>query len=485
MHRARKALWVALIAASAGAGCGKPGGLTSSIISSITGNRQRVNTSGGQYKPSPELALARTRVRQAGLPLDPKELNQPLPPSDQNAAPLYKQLTRLLTAHPVVQEDAILNRVTGERMPDATQCEQIRRALKHRQDVVQLVHQAANRPQCVFNRDYSLGMDLTFPEYAKMREAVRILTAESTLLLHDGKPLEAIRNETLGFRIAQHSAQYPFIIAHLVEFALDSITMRWMMKCLYAAPDKPEVAQAIRVALATEYKPHPLSHAFKGELIIFTEGLERLRREGPDALKNEEDATGPKQKPAAKTTAWQRPADWDAQIDANETDYLQRMQKAIPAVDLPYVKSEPIFRALDREAEQYKNDPNHVYSVTMTSVYAQSTVKQAQVQARREVVRCAAAVLLWRRQHGVFPAKLEQAISPVPVDPFNNKPLGYRCGSSGDKGFVVYSVGDKQPFDGGTRSTKPKVYQTYFWYPMPAYYTQLSSLPPTAQESKH
>ena len=48
------------------------------------------------------LARERAAAQADGIPLGPKQLQRPLPPPDQNAAPLYQQLTQMLTQKPMV-----------------------------------------------------------------------------------------------------------------------------------------------------------------------------------------------------------------------------------------------------------------------------------------------------------------------------------------------------------------------------------------------
>jgi hypothetical protein len=67
-------------------------------------------------------------------------------------------------------------------------------------------------------------------------------------------------------------------------------------------------------------------------------------------------------------------------------------------------------------------------------------------------VRAGAAVLVYRGSHGgVLPESLGAALSPLPTDPFDGKPLHYRRDGAG---FVVYSVGPDGKFDGGAPEAK-------------------------------
>src|SRR5205085_2307160 len=98
--------------------------------------------------------------------------------------------------------------------------------------------------------------------------------------------------------------------------------------------------------------------------------------------------------------------------------------------------------------------------------YAVLADRGAFTQAHPAVVRCAAALMTWKAKHGAFPDRLEQAITPVPIDPFDQKQLKYRREGAG---FVIYSVGKTGKFSGIAANKKQYDQEAVFRYPMPAY----------------
>src|SRR5579863_7032933 len=48
-------------------------------------------------------------AKRAGIPVTPQMLQAPLPPVDQNAAPIYTQLTQLIANHPLTSDDKIVD----------------------------------------------------------------------------------------------------------------------------------------------------------------------------------------------------------------------------------------------------------------------------------------------------------------------------------------------------------------------------------------
>lgn len=67
---------------------------------------------------------------------------------------------------------------------------------------------------------------------------------------------------------------------------------------------------------------------------------------------------------------------------------------------------------------------------------------------------------------GPFPERLEQAIAPVPTDPFDLKPLRYHREGAG---FAVYSIGKTGRFNGSAADARQHNLEAVFRYPMPAF----------------
>jgi hypothetical protein len=123
-------------------------------------------------------------------------------------------------------------------------------------------------------------------------------------------------------------------------------------------------------------------------------------------------------------------------------------------------------RAVETEVDQDQNRW-HLLNLIVFPVLTDCAAKPAQIQATFEITRAAAAVLAWKDRHGTFPPTLETALSPVPTDPFDGKPLRYRREGAG---FVVYSIGKEGKFTGGAPDQKPGGWDILFRYPLPSYY---------------
>ena len=173
------------------------------------------------------LAREEAAAQREGIPLTAQELQRPLPPPGENAAPLYVKLTKLLHDKPLGLPKYAEGMDAFHSYTPA-QIAVVRQTLAARQDVMTLVHQAADKPHCVFVRDWNKGVELTFPELSPMREAARLLKTESYLLARDGHYAAAVANQARGFQVARHAASDHVLLAYLVGIANESLTLNGM-----------------------------------------------------------------------------------------------------------------------------------------------------------------------------------------------------------------------------------------------------------------
>ncbi len=174
-------------------------------------------------------------AHRTGVPVSAKEFQAPLPPPDQNAAPLYTKLTSILKSRPLAHEDEIAEWLTAPQMPSGAQFERVRRAFQHRPELLPMIRQAATRKQCVFVRDWSDPSETSFDELGFMREAARLLVGESRLLVHEGKALLAVRNQVHGFGIARHLMRETTLIGCREAVRTDATTFGGLQTILTVA----------------------------------------------------------------------------------------------------------------------------------------------------------------------------------------------------------------------------------------------------------
>lgn len=399
-------------------------------------------------------------AKRAGIPTTPQELQAPLPPPNQNAAPLYLEIDKILKEHPLDKDDKILASGAYRAMPSAEQFERMRRALKHRSELVALARKATLRPQYGVLRDWTNPFQVLSREVGGIRYGARFLATESLLMAHDGKPLEAVRSQALGFTLATHATEEQFLLGYLTSHTVNGITLSGLQKILYVSGSDVKVAESVQSVVEKAYVEPILRKALQHEAGVDIAILRYLRKNGAAAFKDLSALD------LSQALSFMPPQKMNAFLDDNGSILLKYVQRLMTVADSPYPKADSVFRAVQAEYEKDK-DPMHTLTLILFQAYPQNDERQARLQAMVEVTRAGAFALSWKARHGAFPEKLDGASSPKFVDPFDGKPLRYRREGAG---FVVYSVGATGKFTGGTPDQKAGN-ETRFRYPAPSEFT--------------
>lgn len=230
-----------------------------------------------------------------------------------------------------------------------------------------------------------------------------------------------------------------------------------MRSILYASGERPGVAEAVANAIVQNWQPVNMAHMIEGDIVS---------EEVMCAMMHQHRSVGIPQSGVERLVA---PL-WTATfLDANEYHLLNYQYRIYKSLKRPYLDAKREIDAIVKEVEGKSGNPSYTYASIWVPTYAKLLDKQAQDEALAANVRAGALVLAYRAQHGHFPERLDEVLSPVPVDPFSGQPLRYRF-ENGSKGFVVYSVGPTGGFDGGTPERGPDHNrEALFRYPLPVY----------------
>lgn len=413
-----------------------------------------------------DLAFQRSAARHEGLPLTPAELQPPSPPPALNAAPIYAQLRQVLRERPIDQRGEETLSWMGARFTHTPgELAAARQFLAARPDVMNLIHQAADRPWCVFHHPWKFGLGLIFTEGATMREAERLLKGEGYLLAQEGRYSEAIADQARGFRIAEHAASDPTEISLLVGIACDALTLDGMKDILYLAGPNAGVADAVRTTLTARRPRFSLRAALEGETVTALAAIQMLRRAGPKALP---DYLGVKPPAHLRPPTLQDRQLFTRLWDAAEADFIRQMRHAMVIADQTYPARLTRFKRLDQQFGMcYSIPTDHPVRLLLSvlvSLFEPTAANAARARAREDVVVAGAALLAYQGQHGVWPVHLEEAIPAPPLDPFSGQPVKYH---QEGQGFVVYSVGPSGTFDGSDRGPGRRGAEIFFRYPAP------------------
>ena len=390
-------------------------------------------------------ALARERIaaQKEDIAVFPAQLNPPLPPDDQNAAPLYEKLAALRRAKPLGLP-RYAQPLDAHHTYTPEQLARVQQVVETRQDIFTLLYQAADKPQCVFARDWAQdALAPPFPQYAGLRESARELKTESILLAEQGRYAEAVTSQARGYRLAEHTASDRTLMAYLVAVAMDEITLSGMQDILTLAGPNAAVDAQVAQALTGHGARLSLADALRGEPAIADGGFTLIGRgDFVLALNTLKPGTEPipsRSKTAPTSNEKQFYADILAAAEAN---YLHQMRAVIRAADTQ--GDAAAFALATQAAQTPTNDPVQQFTRLLWpfqyDILNDLPVRDAM---SREITRAAAAVLAERAKTGTYPDALPGTFR----DPYTNKPLGYR--REGTDGFVVYSAGPDGKGDGG------------------------------------
>lgn len=381
----------------------------------------------------------RAAARAAGIPLTAAEFPQPAPPPSEDAMPVYNRLTALLNVRPLNFRPVELSGASNGEPPPTVKTANLRAFLTSRTDLASLVHDAAAKPHAYFKLDWSMAQ--LFPHFMRMRESAKWLRWESELLVRDGKYDEAVKNEGLILRIANHASEEPTTIAHLVSLAVEAIAMRGFKDILHEAGDKPGVAAAVQRDIVAYRSNRNLSRALKGETLMGVTMIRGLGRAGQ-----------PEQNGGSGAEASQDPLKSGWFVQPSEAVHLHWMRRLVAASAAPVerrqIETDKVQRefitAMGKGRKFHVTSPSFELTAMLEPVYTKIGERDLQADAKRRVTITAAGILAYRQRSGRFPTTLDDAVKPVPVNPYTGKPLSYRGEGTG---FVVSATPDLSGLD--------------------------------------
>ena len=408
------------------------------------------------------LAREQAAARAAGIPLSAAQLQQPLPPVLQNAAPLYVKLTKLLHDRPM-HLPKYAESMDAFHTYTPAQVAAARKILADRPDVMTLVHQAADRPRCVFVHQWNQGINLTFPEYPTVRASSRLLKTESYLLARDRHYSQAVANQSRGFRVAEHAASDHVLIAYLVGVACEANTFSGMQSILTLAGPDAIVDADVQAKVTAEHSRLSLRDAMAGEAGFDCTPFVPMHQHEGDGVEAALKAAGFGDEDARKVQVSDAERqNLHALIDAWEADYLARMRPAVVASDQPPAARRAAFALMEEQVTQDASSSGgavHAFSDILLPAFGKIDQHDTRMQAREMVTLAAADLLAERANAGAYPDRLPTGFT----DPFSGQPLQYRREGAG--GFVVYSVGPTGRFGGGRPGQKVPGVESLFRCP--------------------
>jgi hypothetical protein len=270
------------------------------------------------------------------------------------------------------------------------------------------------------------------------------------LHLGEGRPQEAWRDLQAMHRLARLIGQQGWLIHQLVAIAIDQMALKADASLLHEADLSAAEVREILKFLVQLPPPCNVAQAIdKTERLMMLDSIAHIARYG----------TGPDLPEFGLLLLLRSSIDWNVPLQMANVWY----DKLATALDLPTaVERQAAIAAVESELVELAgrtrtpgtmagalisgSKRSEVAGQIMLSLFlpALGAAQQAEDRsvASLRLVQVAAALALYRAEHGEFPASLDALAAPpgaqLPADPFTEKPFLYE---KREEGYVLWSVG--------------------------------------------
>ncbi len=373
------------------------------------------------------------KAKSLGMPVLPDELNRHIP-TPQNGAPLYLQAIALAEAPQASAGLKVMRDALGSN-PTTAEGQAAAIAFKEAQPILKLVEEAADKPHSDFRKDWKLGFNVMFPEYAHLKQFTNVLRYKSQQQSKSGEWRGALQSIKRMQRISRHAGEEPILIAMLVQLACESITHTAFREVISDHRKNPAfLSEAKRVA--ERFGPLPnFRHALKGELVIARSAIYEIRNFSDISGhgSTETDAFG-------KLLGGSRSlrVAFDRKLVESHNDLVQ----SIPSDPSDWKGSSQASKDHDRRIDADKSLLNTMNRIFFP-VFSQAAAAVGKAETNRRLTQATIALMHLHNRTGSYPSKLPS--SALFIDPFSDKPFVYKPAKDG---FLLYSL-DQDGVDNG------------------------------------
>ncbi len=370
-------------------------------------------------------------ARQAGINADPSHFQQTLPPARLNAAIDYDRLTELLKKHPFTSNQMVALSRLDHSDCISKQSNIACKTVAQRGNLMKLVYAAVSKPDCVFEKDWTHVFNIHFSELKTLRTAYYLLRAESLAQERRGQWKQAIKTQTMGFKLARDAGTDPIFIALIDESDLDYDVLIGMRDILRRYANNPLAVQLIHDEVSSDIMDPDLKKAVQGEIIMAISSCNMVVNG-----ESVEDDNGFESMSNGKLA------------DANMAITLKEL---IPLYKAACLKLPRRTQAIDNAIDGINRDMNHAFHIKDITWLLSSEllvpltnyfkVMGTGAFTERSILLASTAVLEYHAKHGAYPASLDE-IAPETLHPFRGNPVTYRRTK---QGFIV--KGAPKPMD--------------------------------------
>jgi len=374
------------------------------------------------------LSEARAAASRANVPVQAADLESGTVPPSANAALLYSRIADVAPDHKSDRlEQARQSLLRGDTVSALAE-------LKNWDRGLELATQAAARPSCRFEHNWSEPLTTVFPEFSLMKGAAKALHLRAWARGLDGDVAGAVQDIQTLRQLARHSAMSPTMIGQLVACNVDSLAATAARRVAAASRGDQAALAKVAAALGTEARFPDARKTLAGESYVMVYISRHADRELVSTT-----ATNPENQTASLAPRW---LPVPMARSAYEARALEFWSGVFEATDQH--KEDPISQmeavALRAKAVRLQSDPSY----RLLAAYLPEMSLMANAYRKRVAYERTALALISALQYEAKSGQWPQ--STAFVDPFNGTPLGT---SASKDGFIVWSIGPDRLDDRG------------------------------------
>lgn len=327
-----------------------------------------------------------------------------------------------------------------------------------------LLDEASRRPKwwspspSLLGDNYEGAISMLLPGVQRLRGVGRAYSIRAMWHAGEGRPQEAWNDLKTSMRFARLCSQGLTLVEQLVGIAIDSIALRQTATLLHHAEPNADLARQVLTDLNAFEKPSNVVRSFdKGERLFFADTVLMLAKDG-SYLKGVDLGLASGASFFDYNTAWLR-IDWNIVLRNANKAYTQLLEAAkLPTFQERRVGLVQFESELSSDARSFR-DPGSIalsflnmstrsvclgdalISLMMPALNA-AVAAEERAEAFLDLTRVAAALAVYRAEHGEYPEQLEELVPSVleklPEDLYSGNPFKYS--RKPDGGYVLYSV---------------------------------------------
>jgi len=387
-------------------------------------------------------------LKASGAPTTWEEVIPPRVPDDQNAALLYEEAFAAFALSDWSRgtlRDYLSAGTRGERKPLE---KAVRSIIADNAHALLYARQAADRPKCRFNRNWSdLAWHIQVPELSSLKTIAQLASAEAVLRADEGDLPRALDAWSLNVSIADHLESDPMLLGQLTRYAVIAWAAASLPVVLQDSGLSPQQCRSLAEPLARIELRQSFIKSLEAQRASNLRMLHWVRQDPQNlrALVHSGSSTPPGRIAAAK-----RDLLWVGARVVGPFDDVATLQSWDEQIALAH---KPYRETVGQAHTVRDNIPRYAILTMMYGpYYHRAAMARDRAGAYVAMMRTGLALAAYRTEFGRYPDTLDRLRKAleweVPEDPFSGDDSVYRREGTG---YVLYSLGQDLDDDGGKR----------------------------------